>query len=734
MNLQRYRLGDATRPYKTELSAVDSYDSRNERLDLNQSAQLNLARINAALQRNWLLFVVVLSSVVLIVALPLFLMVRPTYEPVASVVIDPPGAETFSLETEIPNSEADNYLTTQTAILKSDALAIDVIRQLHLDANPEVVGKDALKLAGGRITSGTGTRLTHLEDLALDTFQRKLTVSLFRNSRLVEVRFASHDPELAALVTNTILNNFVDQNYQVRYSAITKSSEWLTKQLDDIRQKAEQSNQALADYESNIGFLDVDDKQNTLAQKMTDVSHQLSEAQADRIELGAYVDAIHQGNVDSVPELRNNELFRQLTEDYLESRAQLAEQSAVFGKNNPKVKKLESESGQLRASLVHGVEASYESAKARESSMAHALQQMKGSINSQNEAMVKLNVLKREASANAELYNTLFTKVREAGISAASKSSNVRIVDYARILSRPTRPNRFLYLAVTVFFGLFVSIILVLVREAFDDRLRSEEDATHSAGLPSLGIIPKVLPAVRKNRFRSLAASDERQQLTFAADRPDSAESEAVQTLRTNILLAGSGKRPQLILVGSSGTQEGKTVVASNLAITLAKHGGTCLIDADMRRPEIARVFRIPGTPGLSEILRGRCSPEATLRDSGLRGLSIIPAGERISDIGELISSPLMQKLLERLSARFEYLVIDSAPILPFSDARILSTLVDGVILVGRYGETTQHDLQAAALVLKGINAPLLGVVLNGMEHLPSSYYADYDIHAVKAG
>jgi capsular exopolysaccharide synthesis family protein len=693
---------------------------------------LNLTTIKAVLQRNWRLFVAVLLFVPLIVAAPLFLLVRPTYEPVASVVIDPPGAETFSLETEIPNSEAENYLTTQTAILQSDALAIGVIRQLHLDRNPEIVGKDALKKAGDRPAISSGTQLTHLEDLALTTFQHKLTVSLFRNSQLVEVRFASHDPELAAVVTNTILNNFVDQNYRVRYSAITNSSEWLTKQLDDIRQKAEQSNQALADYESTIGFLDVDDKQNTLAQKMTEVSHQLSEAQADRIELGAYVDAVHQGDVDSVPELRNNELFHQLTEDYLESRAQLAEESAVFGKNNPKVKKLEGQAKQLRASLVHGVEASYESAKAREGSMARALQQMKGSINAQNEAVVKLNVLKREASANAELYNTLFTKVREAGISAASKSSNVRVVDYARILNRPTRPNRSLYLAVAIFLGLMASTILVLVREAFDDKLRSEDDVKHLTGLPSLGIIPKVLPSVRRSRLRSLAAADERQPLTFAADRPSSAESEAVQTLRTNILLAGSGKRPQLILVGSSGAQEGKTVIAANLAITLAKHGPTCLIDADMRRPQIAHVFGIPETPGLSGILGGSCHPDTTLRNPGVRGLSVIPAGERMFDVGELISSPLMQKLLEMLSARFEYVVIDSAPILPFSDARVLSTLVDGVILVGRYGETTQHSLQAAALALRSINAPMLGVVLNGMEHLPP-YYSDYNPNAVEA-
>ena len=505
MKLQRRHILDSSNRYRPDQQTIEVFDSAPQLAGSTASIQLDWVQIKAALLRNWLLLIGVVVTLTLAVALPLFLIIKPTYEPVARVVIDPPGTETFSLEAAIPSSEAADYLQTQVAILKSDALAIEVIRQMHLDRNPEFVGKKALEDAAGSNGVGAGTKLTHLENLALKTFQTKLNVSLFRNSRLVEVSYASHDSELATQVTNNLVNLFVDQNFQTRYAAIAKSSEWLTRQMDDIRQKAEQSNQALADYESKIGFLDVDDKRSdVLAEKLTDLNHQLTEAQAERIQLGAYVDAIRQGDIDSVPELRNNELFHQVTENYLTERARLAEELAVYGKNNPRIKRIQSEVQQLRSSLVHGVEASYQSAKARETRMAQALGQMKTSINGQNEARVRLNLLKHEAIANAELYNTLFMKVREAGIATASKSSNVRVVDYARVLELPTRPNRTLYLAVAFLFALICGVMLAFIREAFDNTVRTEEDVLASTGLLCLGIVPRVTSgSTQKYRFAS---------------------------------------------------------------------------------------------------------------------------------------------------------------------------------------------------------------------------------------
>jgi len=705
-----------------------------ERVGSNQNTQFDLHRICESLVRSWPLILSIVFAVLLLVALTFWLFVKPTYEPVARIVIDPPGAETFSLDVGIPSSDSANYLETQAAILKSDGLAVKVIRQLHLDTNSTFVG-DLPRNNSHNGYQGTATTLTHMETVALNVFQQNLVVSLFRNSRLMEVRFASHDPELAALIANTLINVFVEENYQTKYEAITKSSEWLTRQLDDVRKKVEESNQSLAEYESKIGFLDANDKQNVVADKLADLNHQLTEAQSDRIQLEAYVNAMHQGDVDAIPELRNNEIFRNTTEQYLEVRAQLAEESAVFGKNNPRVKKLQSEVTQFRTGLTHSVEASYRSAQARERMMAQALGQMKTIINTQNAAMVRLNFLKREAVTNAELYNTLFTKVREAGIVAASKSSNVRVVDFARILDRPTRPNRLLYLLVALFLGISGAIMMVLVKEVLNNRVRTEEDVTIWTGLPLVGIVPQIegTGRRRKIRFRFSAPQylgvEDTPPLQFVCDRPSSIESEAVRNLRTNILLSNPGRQLRTILIASSSPREGKTTVAVNLAITLAKHGQTCLIDADMRRPKIAKLFGVGRAPGLSDVLLEESRLDTIITRSPVENLSIIPAGKPTIDPGELASSHKMHKLIETLIEQFEYLVIDSAPVLPFSDARVLATLVDGVVLVGRYGSTTQQALKSAAEVLQDVYAPLIGVVINAVNRLPP-YYNYYSIPA----
>jgi succinoglycan biosynthesis transport protein ExoP len=713
MKLQRRYTSHPANQDDHDHDRIEVFEPGSPLVGSTPNIQLDWAQIKAVLRRNWLLLIGFVVTLTLAVALLLFFVVKPTFEPVARVVIDPPGSEMFSLETTSPNSEAADYLATQAAILKSDALAIDVIRQLHLDRNPELVGKKALEDNVGSNAVGSGTKLTHLENLALKTFQDKLNVALSRNSRLVEVSYGSHDAELAAQITNTLVDLFVDQSFRTRYEAIAKSSEWLTRQMDDIRQKTEQSNQALADYESQIGFLDVDDKQSdVLAAKLADLNHQLTDAQAERIQLGAYVDAIHLGDIDSVPELRNNDLFRQVTEDYFTERARLADEQAVYGKNNPRIKRLESEVKQLRSSIAHGVEASFRSAKVRETRMAQALEEMKSSINRQNEARVRLSLLKHEATANAELYNTLFMRVREAGIAAASKSSNVRVVDYARVLERPTRPKRSVYLSIAFLVSLVGGIMLVLFREALDETVRTEEDVMASTGLLCLGIVPKV-------------ASRNSQKYRFADVGSRTAESETVRNLRTSILLAKSGTSPRVILVSSASAREGKTTVATNLAATLAKRARTCLIDADMRKPRIAELCGLPSTPGLGDLLSGTSDLDSITKDSYLDNLCIVPAGERAGDPGELLCSPKLESVLADLRSKFKYLVIDSAPILPFSDARILSMLVDGVVLVGRHGATQKSNLSSAATALNELGVHVLGVVINGVEKLPA-YYRDY--------
>jgi succinoglycan biosynthesis transport protein ExoP len=337
---------------------------------------------------------------------------------------------------------------------------------------------------------------------------------------------------------------------------------------------------------------------------------------------------------------------------------------------------------------------------------------------------VRLNILKHEAAANAELYNILFTRIREAGITAASKSSNARVIDYARILNRPTRPNRTLYLALSAVVALMLGIMACLVKEAFDDRVRTSDDVTRSTGLLSLGTLPSVnskggwiqtLRARTSNPsvFAKQTQGFSQQRLSDRRDR--AAELEAVRNVRTNILFSNTPDVPRVILVASSSIRDGKTNFASNLAASLAKHAKTCLIDADMRRPQIARCFGVPSSPGFSDLLAGASELDATLKIWNLENLKILPAGTELEDPGELVSSARLLSIVEKLRSRFAYVIIESPPILPFSDGRVLSTLVDGVVLVGSCGITRQQSLRSAASVLSELNAQILGVVVSGV-------------------
>lgn len=693
------------------------------------------------LKKHWRSATVFAIAVFVLTAIATLLM-KPVYEPEARAEIDPPGAELFSLSGGGARSSSEaEYLETQSKNLESDQLAINVIHNLRLDQKSEFYKSNEKNAASSATVEGSDSAimLTPAENSALRVFRENLTVKRDTGSRLVSIKYASHDPLLAAQIVNTLLDQFVQMNFETRHKAIMQSSAWLAKQLDDIKTRMDQANRALSDFQKQSGIAAISEGESTFGAQMSELNRQLTTAQADRIQLQALLEKV-QGKADSsAPQITSDPVLQELTKRLGETRAELAQALAIYGKNNPNAKKLENQVNELEAQVVKqrqailsGLKTSYAAAQARENLMQS---QIKGTTKEMNQ-LAQYEALKKEADANVALYNSLYGKIKEAGIAAESKSSNIRVIDQARVLTKPTRPNVPLNLALGLFGGMLGGVLLAFVRERVDRNVYTAEDMRKYTGIASVSILP--LSAGQQRGFKFLRSGERTAAPTFLLSDPHSPEAEALRGLYTSVRLSRPGRPPQALLIASCFPGEGKTTVAVNLAIALAQHGTTCVVDGDLRRPGVAKAFNLSCEKGLGDVLIGSVPLEQVLmRVETVPNLTLLPSGPIApAHPGELVSSEAMTELLRTLRQKFEFVLVDSPPILPYADGRVLSPLVDGVILVGRAGFTNREALTRSVELLNEVHsAPVLEVVLNGADFVsPDYHYYGYGTRTKKRG
>jgi capsular exopolysaccharide synthesis family protein len=704
-------------------------------------------------------FIVILAGVLTIAVVVAALSMKNVFQPTARIEIDPleSGIKTLQ-EIESANGPADlDYLQTQAQILQSDALAIRVIRVLHLDTRPGFVAgslpgpdRQLQRTATAANKPDGNSRLlneqvdladrTPRESIALANLQQNLSVNPVRNSRLIEVSYAGDDPVLAQLITNTIVTQFIEQNYRNRYTSTMEASEWLSAQLNDLRQKVRKSSQAVADFQKRYGFVEADAHDVPLSQLMAEVNHQLSTAQADRIEAEAYARMVDLGQADALPSLREDQVYQNLMTRYGDVRAQLAEARAVYGDENSNVKKLEGESNELaaqveseRGRVSDRARASFGAARTREQMMLQSRETLRAAMGSESFHLMEYQLLKNEATANAELYNTLQGRLKEAGIYAGLRSSNIHVIDMAPKLMSPTGPHRRFFVVIGSFAAVLFALVLAFGWESFENTIRTPDDIKECVGLVSLAMLPTVIRNGIVRREISGSRFDNNNLAVGSAPHPwwatihQMSESEGMRGLRTSlsVLLAQSGVPPRVVLVSSSLQGEGKTTVAVNLATAFAQRGRTCLlIDGDLRRPRIAEAFALNSAPGLTGFLNGTANAESAIVSTPqVPGLSILPSGSQERDPAGLLSVERMQTLLGSVRDKFNVIVIDSPPVIPFSDARLLALVSEAVILVSRYGYTTRRAITRGTQLLGEVRAPIAGVVLNGIDLASADYH-----------
>src|SRR5256885_447941 len=585
----------------------------------------------------------------------------------------------------------------------------------------------------------------------LGAFLGSLSVRRVPNSRLMDVTFESTNPQLAAQIVNAHIKNYIEQNFQSRYEATTRASTWLTDQLNELKIRVEKSEDARIGYERQNQIWTLDDKQNVTTQRLADLNRQVSEAQSERVKKEALVELAKSGDADVVPEHRQNPIVQSRLRKRADVYTQYSDALNKFGPNYPRVQRLQSQLKEIdstaekeKKGVVARLESEYREARQREQLLTQALDQQKVEVDKMSERMVQYSILKREAEANKALYDGLLTKLKEAGISAGLRSSNIRIVDPAMVPTYPTRPAKARNVGLAFLVGLVGGVGLALLREYMDNTVKSPDDVETLSRLPSLAVVPAFTEAnngdgSRSKLLKGVTTNGQDKRIELVAQHlPKSQMSEAFRALRTALLLSQAEHPPQVILVTSALPREGKTTAAANLAVTLAQLGDrTLLIDADLRKPGIGRVLNLGSGKyaGLSSYLAGASSLDlVTIQHPAIPNLSAIPTGPLPPSPADLLSSHRLADAIAELRHKFKFIVIDSPPIMAATDAVILSVKADGVLLVVRSGETPKEAFVRTRDLLVSVKCHLLGVVLNAVDSSAPDYYYSYRYYPYSQG
>ena len=689
-------------------------------------------------KHQWLIFSFMLA-VVTIVSIATFRM-QPVYVATTRIELGRENANILPFQGTDSYDymlDLENYIETQSKILTSETLALQTIRTGVLSGQTQFANVDSSSEA-----LATGSLANQKRPPELGAFLGSLSVKRVPNSRLMDINFEATSPELAAQIVNAHIRNFIDQNRRSHYDATTAATTWLTDQLDELKIKVKNSEDARLDYERKNQIWEVDDKQNMTTQRLSEISRQLIEAQGERMKKQSLFEFAKQGDADLVPQIRDSAGVQELLHRRGEVNAQYTESINQYGPNFPKVQRLQSQLKEIdqnlereKRAVVARLGSEYRESQQREALMVHTLDQQKAEANLMSERMVQYNILKRDAEAEKALYDGLLTKLKEAGISAALQSSNIRVVDPAMIPSFPSRPAKARNVALAFLVGLVGGIGLAILREYMDNTVKTPDDVETLARLPSLAVVPAFDDNNGDGRRRrtlgeAIGNGHARHVELVAQHLPKSQMSEAFRALRTALLLSQAGRPPQVILVTSALPREGKTTAAANLAVTLAQLGDrTLLIDADLRKPGVGRLLNMNGGKyaGLSSYLAGVSSLElVTVQHPAIPNLSAIPTGPLPPNPADLLSSHKLADALAELRTKFKFIVIDTPPVMAATDAVILSVQADGVLLVVRSGETPKEAFTRTRDLLVSVKCRLLGVVLNAVNSSAPDYYYSY--------
>jgi len=670
-------------------------------------------------------------------------MMKPLYKSTVTIKIEKENPNILAFK-DIVNLERmeDDYYQTQYKMLKSRNLAKRVIRSLSLNTNPEFVPD--LQKKGSKADNRLLKQDKPLEDDGIssgliDSFINKIDVSPLQKSRLVNVSFTSYDPQLSAKVANAIGESFIGLNIESKFEATYQARIWLEKQLEIMKAKVEQAEEKVNEYAAKMGiiFLQKDtsgegkgtDSENIITKKLSELSTELTTATSERIGKEAIYREISSGDPESGSVVMSNPIIISLKKDYAALDSEYNEQLKIYKPDYPKMVRLKEHINQIKNKIdletqrvILSVKKDYGIAVKRENNLKAAFEAQKREALDLNQSAIQYQILKREADTNKELYNGLLQRLKETGVSASLTASNIQVLDRAEVPKAPFKPRKTMNIMLSIIVGLLGGIGLAFFTEYLDNTIKTPEDIEKKVYLPPLGLVPQYTNTGNNGALQKveyIAHSDGRSPI-----------SEAYRSIRTFLLLSTGGKPPRVMAVTSPARDEGKTTTVINTAISLTKSDVKVLIiDADMRKPRLHHIFDLDNTVGLSAFLSGNVEfGDGLIKESDIQNLDIITSGPIPPNPAELLSSYRLTDLIHSLYPLYNFIIIDTPPVMGISDPLIVGSQADGVIMVVKSGKTPKEAAQEARRMLEGVNAKILGVVLNSVSqsNMRYSYYYNY--------
>lgn len=648
------------------------------------------------------------------------------YTATARIEIVPDQSSQFRLEPiqSIDGGDDAERIDTEIQILESRTLALKTVQSLHLESNP-----DFLPLPDGHPWNLENPAVRRL---LTDTFISGLNLQRLGSTSIVEVSATSKSPMLATLAVNSLIDNYVENSFEESYSSTAKISTWLNGQLNGLKQNLEKRQAQMIAYQRDLGIVGIDPKASILDTRLEELNKRLADAEVERMIKQAQLEALKSSSPDVVDAEAgpSNPALQSAKIRLGEFNAQRASMVQTFGPAYPGVKNLDAEINDLRRSIsenekaqIARAEKEFEAAQENENTLRKKVDDEEELAYSKGEKGAKYEFARRDYETARSLYDGLQERLEEAGIVAGLHATPIHIIDKADTPVSPSHPRKNLNLAIGAGVGFFVGSVIALLLEAMDINLKTVADIEEALQIPLLAAVPAA-------NAESLHPFTFKEHAYTTGATASSRVAEAMRSMRTSILLSTPGGSPKLIMVASARPSEGKSTVAALIAITFAMNGSRVLLmDADLRRPSLHTRFKVGNDTGLAPVLSGQSNVQDGIQEwPHLSKLHLMTSGPLPTLPSELLGSTQMENLLLDMRSKYDFIIVDTPPVLAVTDACVLGRLSDATIMVVRYGAVQRQVVQRSIDLLDRSGGNVLGVVINDVDFRAPGYSEYYGV------
>ncbi len=702
------------------------------------------------LHNKWkiIAFVFVVTAITIVLVKPL----RSVYQAQTTVIIETARNNIVDVQ-DVYGSSSQNreYFATQYRIIQSRALIEKVIDRLNLTKHPEYDPRqqqeqgtflsvknfigffkktdDSQKVTDDESRVSDEESEANIRRDVIDVFQGSLAVEPLYGTLLVNISYKSHDPDLAATIVNTIADVYIESYLEARLEVAKKATSWLSDRLGELRQNLQDSEERLQEYRESEKLVDVQGVRTLdsaelvqLREDYIDARQRRTEAQAIYEQVKGY-ESLSTDQLLAIPSILNSPIIQRLVEMKSASDRRVAELRQRYGQQHPSMQAALSEQTEVESDLntrlrtvARGIYSNYQAALRAERALSGQISNTRNRLQNVSRKEVKLRELEREVETNRQLYDLFLSRGKESDESSKIEEPPARVIDAAIPPIYPIGPNKkkFVMAAFVLSGALIIGLIVLL--DLLDSSVRTADDVENKLHAPMLGFLP--LDKNNKSEYAFRAFVNQNDKSGFA---------EAIRTIRTSLVLSSLDNPFKTIVVTSSIPGEGKSTVSLNIAEALGQMEKVLLIDADMRRPTMSKALGLAQTTmGLSNLIAGKAKLENCIHRLSDSEIDVIVSGVIPNNPLELIGSKQFKALLETLKEQYDRIIIDSAPIHVVSDAQVLSSYADSLIYIVKSNSIPVGIAAKGIKLLRSVNAPLTGVVLNQVDINKASQYDSF--------